>query len=200
MKVTWIPGSGMYANSYVYGDILIDAGVMPMQVDPYRDRITTIVLTHCHYDHIAHVDKIAHMCKAKIAIHNNDVQGLIEDLLSLAHHFGARSPRIVPDTVLNDGDTIGELLVLHTPGHTPGSISLYSERDEALISGDTVFTDGAFGRYDFQGGSKEALSRSLARLSLLDVEGLYPGHGTPVDSGGSRHIEAARRLMESGYA
>ena len=199
MKVTWIAGSGMWANSYIYGDILVDAGVMPMQVEPYRDRIKTIVLTHCHFDHIAQVDKIAHMCMAAVAIHELDAPGLVDDLRSLSMNFGGRSPGIVPDIVLKDGDTIGDLTVLHTPGHTPGSISLFSDRDEVLISGDTVFTDGAFGRYDFVGGSRDALARSLTRLSLLDVEGLYPGHGVPVDAGGSRHIEAARRLMESGY-
>jgi glyoxylase-like metal-dependent hydrolase (beta-lactamase superfamily II) len=89
--------------------------------------------------------------------------------------------------------------VLHTPGHTQGSICLFAEKDRALISGDTVFTDGAFGRYDFPGSSKEMLARSLDRISLLDVEGLYPGHGEPVDAGGNRHIRAAVQLMRSGY-
>jgi glyoxylase-like metal-dependent hydrolase (beta-lactamase superfamily II) len=68
-----------------------------------------------------------------------------------------------------------------------------------LISGDTVFTDGAFGRYDFPGGSRQSLAHSLDRLGELDVEGLYPGHGQPVDCGGKRHIEAARQLMKAGY-
>jgi glyoxylase-like metal-dependent hydrolase (beta-lactamase superfamily II) len=68
-----------------------------------------------------------------------------------------------------------------------------------LFSGDTVFSDGCFGRYDFPGGSRMDLARSLNRLSLLDVEGLYPGHGEPVETGGSRHIAAALGLMKSGY-
>ncbi|MDD1692906.1 MAG: MBL fold metallo-hydrolase, partial [Methanoregula sp.] len=68
-----------------------------------------------------------------------------------------------------------------------------------LISGDTVFSDGCFGRYDFSGGSRIELEQSLNRLSLLDVEGLYPGHGEPVESGGRRHIAAALGLMKSGY-
>jgi glyoxylase-like metal-dependent hydrolase (beta-lactamase superfamily II) len=101
--------------------------------------------------------------------------------------------------VLDEGDVIGELCVLHTPGHTPGSICLLSERDRILISGDTVFTDGAFGRCDFPGGSRAELARSLDRLSLLDIVGLYPGHGDPVEHGGSRHIAVAQHLMMSGY-
>lgn len=199
MKVTWIAGAGMWANSYLYGDILVDAGVLPMQVGPFREQVKTIVLTHCHFDHIAQLGGIAHMCRAKVAIHRADAPGLTDDFRSLSMNFGGRSPNVVPDIVLNDGDLVGDLTVIHTPGHTPGSVSLFSERDHVLISGDTVFTDGAFGRYDFIGGSREDLSRSLDRLAALDVEGLYPGHGEPVDAGGSRHIAAARHLMRSGY-
>jgi hydroxyacylglutathione hydrolase len=199
MQVRWIPEQSGFANSYIYGTILIDAGVPPMGIKPFKDQIKTIVLTHCHFDHTARVKEIAHMCKAKVAIHKNDSTGLIDDLKSLSMHFGSRSPGIVPDVVLGEGDIIGELTVLHTPGHTPGSICLWSERDHILISGDTVFSDGCFGRYDFPGGSRMELARSLDRLALLDVEGLYPGHGGPVEQGGSRHIMAAQELIKSGY-
>jgi hydroxyacylglutathione hydrolase len=199
MQVRWIPEQSGFANSYIYGSILIDAGVLPMSIKPFKDQINTIVLTHCHFDHTARVKEIAHMCKAKVAIHKNDVRGLLEDTWSLSMHFGARSPGIAPDIVLGEGDIIGELMVLHTPGHTPGSICLYSERDRVLISGDTVFSDGCFGRYDFPGGSRIELARSLDRLALLDVGGLYPGHGEPVEQGGSSHIFAAQELIKSGY-
>ena len=199
MQVRWIPEQSGFANSYIYGTILVDAGVLPMAVKPFKDQINTIVLTHCHFDHTARVKEIAHMCKAKVAIHKNDARGLLEDTLSLSMHFGARSPGIAPDVVLNEGDIIGDLKVLHTPGHTPGSICLLAERDLVLFSGDTVFADGCFGRYDFPGGSRIELARSLDRLALLDVEGLYPGHGEPVEQGGSRHIIAAQDLIKSGY-
>jgi glyoxylase-like metal-dependent hydrolase (beta-lactamase superfamily II) len=199
MQVTWIPEQSGYANSYIFGTVLVDAGIVPMAVKPHKDEIDTIVLTHCHFDHTAHVKEIAHMCKAKVAIHKNDARGLVDDLQSLSMHFGARSPGIAPDIVLSEGDIIGELTVLHTPGHTPGSICLFSERDGILISGDTVFSDGCFGRHDFPGGSRIELSRSLDRLLLLEVAGLYPGHGEPVEQGGSRHIAAAQELMKSGY-
>ncbi len=199
MQVRWIPEQSAFANAYIYGTILVDAGVLPMAINPYKDQINTIVLTHCHFDHTARVKEISHMCKAKVAIHKFDARGLVDDIQSLSMHFGARSPGIAPDIVLGDGDFIGDLKVLHTPGHTPGSICLYSERDLVLFSGDTVFSDGCFGRYDFPGGSRTELARSLDRLSLLDVEGLYPGHGEPVEQGGSRHIIAAQELIKSGY-
>ena len=199
MQVRWIPEQSGFANSYIYGTILVDAGVLPMAVKPFKDQINTIVLTHCHFDHTARVKEIAHMCKAKVAIHKNDARGLLEDTWSLSMHFGARSPGIAPDIVLTEGDFIGDLQVLHTPGHTPGSICLLAERELLLFSGDTVFSDGCFGRYDFFGGSRIDLARSLDRLALLDVEGLYPGHGKPVEQGGSRHIIAAQELIKSGY-
>ena len=199
MKVTSILDYSVWGNSYIFGDVLVDAGVTPMVIHPYKDAIRTIVLTHCHYDHIAHVKEIAHMCKAKVAIHTADAIGLVEDMHSLSMNFGARSPGILPDIKLNDKDTVGELRVIHTPGHTPGSICLYSEELRILISGDTVFTDGMFGRYDFPGGSRAALSHSLDILAKLEVDELYPGHGQPVEQGGSRHIAAAQQLMKSGY-
>ena len=143
MQVRWIPGESAFANAYPYGSVLVDAGVMPMAVAPYKEQIETIVLTHCHFDHIARVKEIAHMCKAKVAIHPNDAAGLVEDARSLSMHFGARSPGILPDIKLADGDTVGDLVVIHTPGHTPGSICLWSEADHVLISGDTVFADGS---------------------------------------------------------
>jgi glyoxylase-like metal-dependent hydrolase (beta-lactamase superfamily II) len=199
MPVQWIAGGTLYGNSYIIGDILIDAGVLPMAVVPYKNAISTVVLTHCHFDHTAHVKEIAHMCRAKVAIHKQDAAGLPDDARSLSMHFGSRSPVTVPEIILKEGDMIGDLRVLHTPGHTPGSICLFAEQEQVLISGDTVFTDGGFGRYDFIGGSRAELAKSIDRLSLLDVEGLYPGHGVPVESGGSGHIASARQLLKSGY-
>ncbi|HNY88381.1 MAG TPA: MBL fold metallo-hydrolase [Methanoregulaceae archaeon] len=200
MPVTWIPGRGFVANAYLFGNILIDAGVLPSAVDPYREEIDTIVLTHCHYDHTAHVKEIAHMCDAKVAIHPLDAPGLFEDHQSLSLHFGARSPGIAAQQLLSEGDRIGPLKVIHTPGHTQGSICLYSEEERFLISGDTVFTDGGFGRYDFPGGDRTALAQSIGKLASLPVEGLYPGHGTPVRYEGRLHISAALQLLKSGYA
>jgi len=199
MPVQWIAGGTVYGNSYIVGDVLIDAGVLPMAVAPYKDAISTVVLTHCHFDHTAHIKEIAQMCKAKVAIHRLDAAGLLDDARSLSMHFGSRSPVKVPDIIVKEGDMIGDLRVLHTPGHTPGSICLFSEPEQLLVSGDTVFTDGGFGRYDFIGGSRAELAKSIDRLSLLDVEGLFPGHGVPVEAGGSGHIAAARELLKSGY-
>lgn len=200
MTVKLIPGRGMYANAYIArGTILVDAGVTPMAVEAFRDTIRYIVLTHCHFDHIAYLPAIVRMTGAKVCIHAADAEGLKNDNFSLSMQFGAHSPGIIPDMLLNDGDTIEGYEIIHTPGHTPGSICLFDPETNDLISGDTVFSDGAFGRYDFPGGSKETLQVSLDRIAELKVTGLYPGHGVPARELGERHIRAAQALIRSGY-
>lgn len=190
----------MYANSYVArGTVLVDAGVTPMAIEAHRSTITHIVLTHCHFDHIAYLPALQKITGAKICIHEADADGLRDDNLSLSMHFGSHSPGIIPDILLHDGDEIEGFEVIHTPGHTAGSICLYDRETADLISGDTVFSDGAFGRYDFPGGSRSTLAQSLDRLTGLKVNGLYPGHGIPARESGERFIRAAVTLIRSGY-
>jgi hydroxyacylglutathione hydrolase len=195
MPVTWIPGSGFWANSYLMGTVLVDCGILPMQVAPYRDRIGEIVLTHCHYDHTAHVAEIQAMTSGKISIHRLDAPGLSNDLLSSAMLFGEKMAPVNAGRLLGEGDRVGDLTVIHTPGHTPGSLCLYHEQEEVLISGDTVFTHGSFGRFDLPGGSLPALRDSLKKLGGYAVRGVYPGHGEPVREGGDRHITAALKAV-----
>lgn len=200
MTIKLIPGRGMYANAYLaQGTILVDAGVTPMAVEAHRDSIKYIVLTHCHFDHIAYLNPLVKLTGAKVCIHAADAPGLTEDSQSLSMQYGEHSPGIAADMLLKDGETIEGLEVIHTPGHTPGSICLYNPETTDLISGDTVFADGAFGRYDFHGGSRESLQASLDRLVELKVSGLYPGHGVPALEKGERHIKAAHTLIRSGY-
>jgi hydroxyacylglutathione hydrolase len=197
MPVRWITSGTRFANSFVYGNVLVDAGVLPMAVQPYADEIATIVITHGHYDHIAHIKEIARICgDATVCIHAMDADALADDTRSLAAFFGARSPGIVPDITLQDGDQVGTLRVIHTPGHTPGGICLYDAATRVLFSGDTIFPGGSFGRYDFPGGDRVALVASIERIAALEVEALYPGHGEPVSHGGGRHIAAAREALK----
>lgn len=199
MPVRWIPGEMYLGNSYLVGGVLVDAGVLPTSLQDSFDQIEEIVLTHCHFDHIAYVREIARVTGADVSIHRLDAPGLSSETASLAMNFGARSPGIIPDRILEDGGRVGDLVVLHTPGHTPGSICLYHEKERALISGDTVFTDGGFGRFDFPGGSRGALLSSLRRLADLDVEGLYPGHGSPAFHGGHAQIAGALEFLSQSY-
>ncbi|MBQ2527414.1 MAG: MBL fold metallo-hydrolase, partial [Spirochaetales bacterium] len=83
-----------------------------------------------------------------------------------------------PDVLLKDNDRIGPFRVLHTPGHTGGSICLYSQEDKVLFSGDTLFRH-SYGRTDL-GGSEEQIMKSLRRLlSLPEDTTVYPGHDEP---------------------
>lgn len=200
MTVTFIPGRGMYANAYLCrGTMLVDAGVTPMAVEAHRDTITHIVLTHCHFDHLAYLLALVKLTGAKVCIHASDAEGLRSDALSLSMQFGSHAPGIVPDIILEGGEIIEGYEVIHTPGHTRGSICLYDPETGDLVSGDTVFSDGAFGRYDFPGGSIIDLRESLGRLTAINVNGLYPGHGLPALEHGDRHIKAADTLIRSGY-
>jgi glyoxylase-like metal-dependent hydrolase (beta-lactamase superfamily II) len=195
MPVRWIADRAGGGNSYLVGSVLVDAGVSPLAVAPYKDAIRTIVLTHGHYDHTAHVSEIRTMCQARVAIHPLDAPMLTDDLRSVSMLFGARSPGIVADMTIEEGDRIEGLLVIHTPGHTPGSCCLYDPVERNLFSGDTVFTHGSFGRSDFPGGDVQALAASLERLAGFDVDGLYPGHESPVAHGGQQHVVAACRVL-----
>ncbi|MGD9491050.1 MAG: MBL fold metallo-hydrolase, partial [Methanoregulaceae archaeon] len=77
MPVRWIPGGGFLGNSYLSGNVLVDAAVLPGVVAQYKDEIEMLVLTHCHYDLIALVREIAHLCDAPGCFHRLDGAGLL---------------------------------------------------------------------------------------------------------------------------
>jgi len=104
-------------------------------------------------------------------------------------------PKMPVDKRFNNGDkiTIGDnkYIIIHTPGHTPGSICLYDEKRKDLFSGDTVFPFGSFGRYDFPEGDGMQLKQSIQKLVKLDIENLYPGHESIIEG------EAKKQIKES---
>lgn len=143
-------------------------------------RCTKILLTHAHFDHIMSLEMVRRATGAKVYVHTDDAKLLCDDERNLAKGFTGESLSCRPaDILLSNGDivTLGEekLRVLHTPGHTPGSVCYIT--DGAILSGDTLFR-GDIGRYDLPGGDYDALIRSLAKLSALTGEyKIYPGHG-----------------------
>jgi hydroxyacylglutathione hydrolase len=137
-----------------------------------------IVSTHRHWDHIGENAALADATGAEIAVHPDDRAGLIAPEPLFAPF---PIPPCVPAVELAEGGEIRfgsiRLRVLHTPGHTPGSVCLLSADDGLLFSGDTLFA-GAWGRIDLPGGSAEAMVSSLSRLAELEpVTGVLPGHG-----------------------
>lgn len=134
-----------------------------------------IVATHGHPDHIGAVQKLREITGAAFAIHKEDVMTQRRDSL---HNLLSANLMATPDYFIKDGDELSigniKLQVIHTPGHTRGSICLLGK--ECLFSGDTLFK-GSVGRTDM-GGNFSQLTSSLRKLlTLPDFTTVYPGHG-----------------------
>ena len=206
--VQYVDGSN--ANSYLVeeGDgalTLVDAG---MQADGRRilefivsklnrkpSEVKTIVITHCHVDHTRGLAAIRAATGAKVAIHEADAGfvsgkkrypspgGPMGFAFSVVSPFFKVTP-VEPDLMLEEGDTVGRLAVLHTPGHTPGSISLYDRQDRVLFVGDVA----RFMKGELEGPPPRFTQRmdqaktSIERLSSLDFDVMLSGHGEPLRS------------------
>ncbi len=142
-----------------------------------------VVGTHCHPDHFEASQVVAEKSQALVALSREEDEFYQTMGKKFYDMFGNKAPAIKPTFYLQEGDlnvgmkTKVNLKVLLTPGHSPGSISLYWPEEKILISGDVVFF-ASVGRTDFPGGSPPLLRKSIERLSQLDVEHLIPGHST----------------------
>jgi hydroxyacylglutathione hydrolase len=146
-----------------------------------------IVSTHGHWDHVGDNAAVADHTGAAIAIHPLDAHRLTDPQPIWAPF---EIPPSVPAVDLAEGGEIRfgaiRLSVLHTPGHTEGSVCLLATDEGLLFSGDTLFA-GSFGRVDLPGGDAEAIVESLARLAgLEDVLEVLPGHGPATTIGRER--------------
>ena len=186
------------SNCYIVGSEANKEGVI---IDPGADaeeilknvkklglNTKLIVLTHGHIDHVGALKEVKDATGAEVAIHTDEAESLQER--SLATLFGLSYPTPPPpDRLLKGGDSIDigdlHLLVLHTPGHSPGGICLLGEG--VVFSGDTLFNFG-IGRYDLPGGSGSQLMNSIhTKLMILpDNTIVYPGHGPATTIGTER--------------
>lgn len=157
-------------------------------------RLVLALATHGHWDHMGELAALAGHVRAhesrELAIGSHPLdRHRLEDPRPMAAPFPI--PAVVPTRDLSEGDRIRagaiNLLVMHTPGHTEGSISLHDEEAGALYSGDTLF-QGAWGRTDLPGGDDAAMIASLDRLARLPAETrVIPGHGGTTTIGGELH-------------
>jgi glyoxylase-like metal-dependent hydrolase (beta-lactamase superfamily II) len=159
-------------------------------------RVTTVLHTHGHFDHISATEAVLAGLPERVPLggHRADAFLYTAEAAALAASFGYSSvtARAMPDLSLDDGVKVRcgmlTLQVIHTPGHTPGSIALLLE-PWCLLAGDTLFRRG-IGRTDLPGGDEDSIYRSITqRLYTLAPElVVYPGHGPPTTIGEERRL------------
>ena len=161
----------------------LEAGELLEFLDEQKLNPAAVLLTHGHIDHIAGVTAIrSRFPKIKVYIHNLDAGMLTEPNTNLSAMTGSAFVTEPEDVSLQEGEIIDlatvKLLVLHTPGHTPGGISLYSKENGVAFVGDTLFA-GSIGRTDFPGGGMSQLLESVREklFTLPEETKAYPGHG-----------------------
>lgn len=153
-----------------------------------------IILTHSHFDHVMGIDSVKKSFpNAKILIHEAEFDEMtnppgkmgeaVIEFFGVYELLAGVKNQPSADIALKDNqylDCISEKnwKVIHTPGHTPGSICLYNEKENVLISGDTLFDYGGYGRTDMAGGNETEIRKSLAKLQRIIPKGtkVYPGH------------------------
>jgi hydroxyacylglutathione hydrolase len=150
--------------------------------------IGLVIGTHSHPDHIEATELVVGKNGALYTLSREEDEFYRTIGKAFFQSFGSKPLEVDPSFYLKEGDlSLGAkdnrmaVKVLLTPGHSPGSISLYLEEDKILISGDVVFA-GSIGRTDFPGGSPSLLRKSIDELSQLDAEYLVPGHSTEMGS------------------
>jgi glyoxylase-like metal-dependent hydrolase (beta-lactamase superfamily II) len=215
-----IPVGILQCNCSIIGDpvtreaLVVDPGDEVTRIldllGRHRLTVKAIVSTHAHIDHVGGLSKLHQYTGAPVLMHRDDLP-LYQAMDMQASFLGVLPPELTDiDQLLKEGDVLRwgsfEAQVLHTPGHTPGSVSLYLAHDAGkvtvpddtgkiispapqLFSGDTLFA-GSIGRTDLWGGSLEQIMDSLRSklMQLPDDTVVYPGHGPVTTIGDERQL------------
>jgi len=178
-------------NCYIYylankNSVIIDPGddaeyiidtILKLKLNPLA-----VIATHGHFDHILAVDQLKRTFNIPFYCSKND-KFLVNSMTKRAGHWLSRKIYELNPTI--DNDLVNEFKVkdisfsvFSTPGHTPGSVCLYFKEENVLFSGDTIFSDGYIGRYDFSYSNKLDLEKSIQLILQLSNETkIYSGHG-----------------------
>jgi glyoxylase-like metal-dependent hydrolase (beta-lactamase superfamily II) len=213
-----LPVGWLQCNCSIVGDpqtreaIVVDPGdevdrILEI-ITRHRLSVRAVLVTHAHIDHVGGLRKMHQATGAPVLMHPEDLE-LYRDLEGQAARIGLRVPaKVEVDGLLREGDTVRwggyQAHVLHTPGHTRGSVSLYLPSDLGqeklaepgkLFAGDTLFA-GSIGRTDLGGGSFEEIMRSIHSklLALPDETLVYPGHGPETTIGEERETNPFLRV------
>ena len=200
------------SNNYIVSNkeiLLVDTG-MPgksgeiidyikneLNRDPHD--IKTIVVTHHHFDHTGSLDKLKEISGAKVAIHSADADYISGEKTQHGSLFMIpvvmfmkiiyRSRPVKADILLEDGDKIGDYQVIHTPGHTSGSICLYNPNNKVLFVGDNLM----YSNNKIEGPrvlhEPGEYKKSIEKLKNLDIDVILTGHGQAITSAANSKLE-----------
>jgi hydroxyacylglutathione hydrolase len=201
MILETFPVGVLQCNCTIVGDeqtreaIVIDPGDnipdILMRLAKHGLTVKQIIVTHAHIDHVGGALQLKKATGAPILLNEGDMP-LLKMMDVQAGWLGMDTPQVAPpDTSAEQGMVVGianhAAHVLHTPGHTPGSICLYFAPDNLLLAGDTLFA-GSIGRTDLPGGDSRKILRSIhdSLLTLPDETRVIPGHGSATTIGEER--------------
>jgi glyoxylase-like metal-dependent hydrolase (beta-lactamase superfamily II) len=213
LDIHQVGGKGYDSNIYFLETskpILIDAGTGFNVKETFEilsnfksaEKLERLILTHNHVDHTGGAGEVAEEYNLPIFAHKLDGAALQEGDAQTtgATMFGRDQPKLTIQ-YLEDGGTIDcgdiTLQIFHTPGHSPGSISLYEETTKSLFCGDLVFMDGGVGRWDLPGGDYKTLVSSVEKVTGLDIDNFYPGHGPGCEGDAMKFIKLSYKYLKS---
>jgi len=174
------------ADEHTREAIVVDPGddiaTIHAFLEQHHLKLKQIVVTHAHIDHVAGAAHLRRLTGAPIVMNEADLP-LLKMMDVQARWFGIETPEVVPPDILaKQGSTVtfGQQkgTILHTPGHTMGSICLHIPDQNLLLSGDTLFA-GTVGRTDLPGGNMDLLLKSIKEqlVNLPETTRIFPGHG-----------------------